>query len=313
LPAPIAIFVYKRDQHTRRLLSSLQSCDQFDQSPVTIFCEGPKGPEDEEGVVRTRRLVKSMVPHARIVERDRNLGCANSIIAGVTEVCEHDGRAIVVEDDLVFSPHALRYFNDALDIYEREERVMHVAGYMYPVRRAVPAAFFYREVTCWGWATWKRAWRHFEPDTQKSIDGLRADDDLREFDVRGSMDFWQMLNQQLNDDIDAWDIRWYASMFRRNGLALHPGKALVANKGHDGTGVHCPPSKTFDVVLSQEPLDPSAFPKDIVESEAALRAMIDYRNMLRPSMAARVRRRIGRVARRFGLMSRQPPVRERQA
>ena len=127
LLAPIAIFVYKRDQHALRMLSSLQACDEFRQSPVTIYCDGPKTREDEEGVVRTRRLVKSMVPHADIVERDRNVGCADSIIAGVTETCDRHGRAIVVEDDLVFSPFALQYFNDALRIYEREERVMHVA------------------------------------------------------------------------------------------------------------------------------------------------------------------------------------------
>jgi hypothetical protein len=132
---------------------------------------GPQKPDEEEGIVRTRRVVRSMVPHARIVERDQNLGCANSIIAGVTEVCEREVRVIVVEDDLVFSPHALRYFNDALDFYEHEERVMHVAGYMYPVRRAVPEMFLYREVTCWGWATWRRAWRHFEPERVAVADG----------------------------------------------------------------------------------------------------------------------------------------------
>ena len=242
------------------------------------------------------------------MERERNLGCANSIIAGVTEVCEREGRVIVVEDDLVFSPHALRFFNDALDMYEDDGRVMHVAGYMYPVRRAVPEAFFYREVTCWGWATWRRAWRHFEPDTAASIEWLSANASRHEFNIRGSMDFWNMLNEQLAQAIDAWDIRWYASMFRHNGLALHPGTALVANRGHDGTGVHCAPSQIFEVALRQQPLDSSAFPRQIVESDAALRAMIDYRNRQRPGVMVRARRRIGGVARRFGLISSPAPV-----
>jgi hypothetical protein len=309
LPAPIAIFVYKREAHTRRLLDSLQACPEFSQSAVTIFCEGPKNSDEEESVVRTRRLVRSMVPDARIVERDRNLGCANSIIGGVTEVCDREGRVIVVEDDLVFSPHALCYFNDALDFYEHEERVMHVAGYMYPVRQAVPEAFLYREVTCWGWATWRRAWRHFEPDTAKSIEWLKTNASRSEFDIRDSMDFWHMLNQQLAHAIDAWDIRWYASMFRRNGLALHSGTALVANMGLDGSGVHCPPTNNFDVVLRQTPLDRSAFPKEITESKAALRAMIDFRYSLRPNVVMRARRSVGRIARRLGLLAPLPESR----
>src|SRR6516162_6836812 len=103
LLAPIAIFVYKREQHARRLLTSLNACSLFHQSPVIIYCDGPRTPADERGVEQTRKLVRSMVGHAQIVERTRNVGCADSIVTGVTEVCERYGRAIVVEDDLIFA------------------------------------------------------------------------------------------------------------------------------------------------------------------------------------------------------------------
>ena len=68
----------------------------------------------------------------------------NSIIAGVTQACEEHGRVIVLEDDLLLSPVALRYFNAALDRYADDPRVMHVSGYMFPVRKRLPPAFFYR-------------------------------------------------------------------------------------------------------------------------------------------------------------------------
>src|SRR5947209_15242011 len=98
-------------------------------------------------------------------------------------------------------------------------------------------------------------------------------------------------------------------MFRRNGLALHSGTALVGNTGLDGSGVHCPPTDKFDVILRQTPLDPSTFPKEIIESKAALQAMIDFRHSLRPNVVTRARRSAGRIARRFGLLAPLPESR----
>ncbi len=39
-----------------------------------------------------------------IIERDKNWGLANSLIAGITELTNKYGRVIVVEDDLILSP-----------------------------------------------------------------------------------------------------------------------------------------------------------------------------------------------------------------
>jgi hypothetical protein len=42
---------------------------------------------------------------------------------------------------------------------------MHIGAYMYPLKEEnLPETFFYRAATSWGWATWDRAWKHFEPD-----------------------------------------------------------------------------------------------------------------------------------------------------
>lgn len=275
--APIAVFVYKRAEHTRRMLQSLRANPDFARSPVTVYCDGARSADDREAVEATRRIVRELAPAARIVERDGNFGLARSIITGVTENCAKYGRVIVCEDDLVFSPFALDYFNDALDFYAGHERVMHISGYMYPVRRQLPKAFLYREGTCWGWATWQRAWEKFEPDARSIMDWVGRNDRRSAFDINDTMYFWQMLTMQAEGRLDSWAIRWYGSIFKNDGLSLHPGRALVANKGHDGTGVHCGATSEFEVELAHEPLPEHAFPTVIAESEAVVRAMMDYR------------------------------------
>jgi hypothetical protein len=274
--APVALFVYNRPDHARRALQSLLDNPDAATSAIRIYCDGPRSNGDVELVEATRRAVRGLArPDVRIVEQERNCGLANSIIGGVSELCAEHGRVIVVEDDLILSRAALRFLNMALDRYRDEERVMHVSAYMFPVRRPLPPAFFYREATCWGWATWASAWRRFEKDPAVIQEFVTTRSLISEFNVRDSMYFWEMLKKQAEGHIDSWAIRWYGSMFMHGGLALHPGRSLVQNEGFDGTGVHCSITDEFDV-------DPSdvvpSLPDDISECEEAVQAMMEYRS-----------------------------------
>jgi GT2 family glycosyltransferase len=300
-PAAIAIFVYKRAAHTRRMLRSLLQNQPLARSSISIYCDGPRGDHDAQAVREARAAVRELAPaHARIVERERNLGLAGSVIAGVSETVAAHGAAIVLEDDLELSPVALDYFNAALARYRDEDRVMHVAGYMYPVRAQLPEAFFYREATCYGWATWARAWRHFEPDAGKIREAVLERGAPREFNA-GALDFFGMLEQQIAGKIDSWGVRWYGSLWLRGGLALHPGRTLVRNTGFDGSGVHTGPADAWeDAEPSIVPV--TRFPDRIAEEPAAARAVTAWRKRLdrRRGLASMLRAWRGRISRLAG-------------
>ncbi|MDF1593151.1 MAG: hypothetical protein P1P89_16675 [Desulfobacterales bacterium] len=165
---------------------------------------------------------------------------ADSIIPGVTEVINKFERIIVLEDDLVTAPYFLNYMNDALNKYKKIEKVMHIAGYMYPIEgKDFPQTFFYRPASCWGWATWKRAWDHFDPDLKSRV-GQFTPAMKNEFNMGGVYnDYWNHVELNLKGRIHTWAIKWYFSVFLKDGLCLHPTKSLVENIGHDGTGAHC--------------------------------------------------------------------------
>ncbi len=294
-PPPIAAFVFRRPVHTRRMLQSLMVNDGFDVRRLTVYCDGPRYPSQHAAVEATRQVVRDLVPGARVVEQETNLGLAESVIRGVSVQCRNHGRVIVVEDDLELSPITLTYLERALDRYRNVDRVMHISAYMFPVRDPLPEAFFYREATCWAWATWGRAWKIFEPDPKVLQDRLIAGNMVHEFDVRGSMNFWEMLELQRQGRIDSWAIRWYATMFSAGGMALHPARSMARNTGFDGSGVHSRATSEFEVSLSHRVPE---LTDEIAESEEAVRAMIAYRRETarheqRPSVLARVRHRLG--------------------
>ena len=293
-PAPIAIFAYNRPAHIERALRALSRCPELAVSPITIFCDGPKSDAGREKTDATRKTVRDVAPaHAKIVEREQNFGLAKSIRTGVSELCAEHGRAIVLEDDLEVSTTFLGFMNAALDRYAGEPRVMQVSGYMYPVEtRGTDDALFYPSTSCWGWATWKRAWDKLGTGAA-TYASLERDPDLRaRFDLDDAYPYFQMLQQQHRGDVDSWGIGWYLDVFAADGLCLYPRTSLVANRGHDGSGAHQESSSPFeadahDFVVSRWP--------DRVDS-TQVDAINDFiRRASRPGIAARAGRLLDRA------------------
>ena len=122
---------------------------------------------------------------------------AQSIVSGVTRLCEEFGKVVVMEDDLVSSPYFLTFVNDALTYYANDDRVISVAGHVFPVDGILPENFFLSYTSSWGWATWKRAWKYFENDGRILLKTLKAQDGMKRFDFNGSYVFTKMLKQQI--------------------------------------------------------------------------------------------------------------------
>lgn len=246
--APIALFVYKRPEHTRRTLESLWANAGVEKSDVFIFCDAPAAADDEAGVKAVRKLIRTFkkgAANVEIIEADTNQGLARSIIEGVTRLTDAFGRVIVVEDDLELSPGFVAYMNDALEIYADAPQVMHVGGYMPPVKGALSNTFFHHCATPWGWATWKRAWRFFNPDATDLYNKILEQNRIYEFNADGSYDYLTELHDNVSGKLRTWAVKWHASVFLQNGLCLYPGVSLVQNIGNDGSGVHCPPSDAY--------------------------------------------------------------------
>lgn len=239
--APVALFAYNRPGHARRALESLLACPEAAATDVIVFSDGPRGEADEDAVRETRAQVMGVKGFRSLTLRARqeNAGLADAIVAGVSSIMAEYGRGIILEDDLILSPYFLSYMNDALRLYADEDRVMHVAGHMFPIKRSwLPPTFFMRQSSCWGWATWARAWKHFSRDSEAFVRDFSADD-IRRFNLDGAVDYWSQLLANRQGTIKTWAVYWYASVFRAKGLCLHPAETLVLNGGFDGTGQNC--------------------------------------------------------------------------
>ena len=264
--APLALFVYNRPWHTRQTVEALLANTVANQTPLHVFSDAPRNDATSVAVAEVRSYVRNITGFKTIsiIERDTNFGLARSVIDGVTRLCQEHGRVIVVEDDLVTSPYFLEYMNTALDQYEEEEKVMQVSGHIFPVPEFTQReeALFLPFMTSWGWGTWKRAWKYFDPAAQ-GWESITRNNVLRNrFNLDGHYDYSTMLEQQMKGKLDSWAIRWHLSAFLRNGVALFPPQSLVKNIGLD-SGTHG--SRMLRWTLSGQAVSirPVSFPRSI--------------------------------------------------
>ena len=254
--APIALFTYNRADHTKQAVESLLKNEEAKYSDLFIFSDGPKNEKAKQGVEENREYIHTVqgFKSVTIIEREKNWGLANSLIAGITEIENKYGRVIVVEDDLILSPYFLKFMNDALEKYENDDRVSTICSFTNPVKEELPETFFLRYFACWGWATWKRSWNLFEQDSRKLLWRLRNTWRVNDFNIDNSYNFYNMLYGQMLGEIDSWAIRYYASSFVNDKLILYPGRSLCAQTGIDGSGTHAGAVNNMKVEMTTTPI-----------------------------------------------------------
>ena len=209
-----------------------------------------------------------------IIEREKNWGLANSLIAGITEIVNKYGRVIVVEDDLILSPYFLKFMNDALEKYEDDDRVASISAFLNPVEGEVPNTFFLRYFACWGWATWKRGWDILINDDRVLLKRLRWK--KNDFNINDSHNFYGILYCDKVGLNDSWAVRFYASQFLAGKLQLFPGKTMAVQTGTDGSGTHGTEAdhKYDNMRLCQEPLELDEIP--VEESELMYKKFSEF-------------------------------------
>lgn len=255
--APLALFVYNRPGLTRQTIDALRRNEGADRTDLTVFSDGWKDERDRPSVEEVRTVIGAITGFrsVTVVPRERNLGLSRSVVTGVSSMLDRHDRVIVLEDDLITSPHFLRYMNDGLRIYANDASVISVHGYVYPVGVRLPETFFLRGADCWGWATWKRGWDLLNLDANAMLQALEQRGQSREFEFDGSFPYMKMLRNQAMGRIDSWAICWYASAFLQGGLTLYPGRSLVQHVGTGSDATHAwSVAHRLDVRLSETPV-----------------------------------------------------------
>ena len=233
--APIAIFTYNRLDLLKILIQSLKKNSLSKNCTIYFFSDNYKNTTDKKKVLDVRNFIKNVSGFRKKITilRNKNFGLAKNIISGIDFVLKKNKKIIVLEDDLELSNKFLKYINTALDIYKNDKKVASIHGWSFPInfKKDTPYYFFIRGADCWGWGTWKRAWKKFNPDGNDLLNKIKNQNYEKLFNFNNSFNFTKMLEDQVKGRNNSWAIRWHASMFLENMFTLYPKTSLVKNNG----------------------------------------------------------------------------------
>ena len=259
---PIVIFAFNRPALLQRTLTALAANDFADKAILTVFCDGPRHEKDEPGTRAVRELAKKAQGFAavEVVERPKNMGCAASVIDGLTEMFRLHERLIVIEDDIVTSPYTLRFLSEGLARYADNKKVFNIAAWTPPhITRNIPASYPYdvyaipRFNCSGGWASWRDRFQDIDWDVKDYQDFKNSSQLRKAFNIGGA-DLSPMLDMQMEGKINRWAIRADYARFKKNMVGINPVRSYALNIGM-GSGTHTTTATTYwdsDISLAVE-------------------------------------------------------------
>ncbi|GAB2544760.1 glycosyltransferase family A protein [Spirosoma aerophilum] len=246
---PIILFAFKRAHELKQTLSALKANYLAAESDLYVFVDGPRYETEAEKVKAVQHLVNDITGFKSVhrMYSDHNIGCANSIIAGVTKVLAQYPAVIVLEDDVVTTPNFLDFMNQALDQYADIPDVFSVGGYTFPFRKPegyTADGYFFQRTCAWGWGIWANRWQGVDW-ALTGFDGFMKDPVARKKFNQGGSDRVRMLERAQKREIDAWDIRLCYHEFTVGGYTLYPTVSKTINIGVDS------PDSTTEVIYDR--------------------------------------------------------------
>ncbi|MEC9022413.1 MAG: glycosyltransferase [Pseudomonadota bacterium] len=243
--APVALFCYNRPDHLKRTVTALAHNLLASETDLYIFSDGPRSDIDAPYVQEIRQFIKTIrgFQSIQIKESPNNIGLARSIIGGVSEVLQKHQRIIVIEDDIVLSESALKYFNDALDFYQFSENIYSISGYNFPdfprPKNYMFDTYIIPRMQCWGWSTWREKWAHADFDMEDFDKFINDQKAVAKYIKRIGVNSLNTLKSCVQDGKDVWACRWVYAHFRDNAYCVCPIESFVENIGLDGSGENC--------------------------------------------------------------------------
>ncbi len=244
MQTPVALIIFNRPELTQRVFTEIAKARP---SKLFVIADGPR-PEragEAERCAAARSVIERVDWDCEVFKNysDVNLGCGRRPATGISWVFEQVAEAIILEDDCVPHPTFFPFCEELLERYRHDERVMCISG-INPESsfRAIPLSYrFSRLNLCWGWASWRRAWRHFDM-TLRRWGTLRGTswlaDILEDQRVVGAYKrvFDRAFTQQ--GEVDFWDYQWTFACWAQQGLSIVPSTALIANIGFGEEATH---------------------------------------------------------------------------
>ena len=258
---PVAFIIFKRPDTTQAVFNVIREAQP---QTLLVIADGPRPDREGEAekCAETRAIIEQVDWDCQVLKcyADENLGLGTRISTGLDWVFEQVEEAIILEDDCLPDPSFFPFCHEMLARYRDDARVMSVSGCLFANSPTSDSYYFSHYLSCWGWATWRRAWQCFDFDMASWLE-RREQDWLYEYlGDRQIADLWTKRFNGVCDPSrnDIWSYQFQFACWVHQALSIRANVNLITNVGIGADGTH-----TKSAVVGNTPfatLDSMAFP-----------------------------------------------------
>jgi hypothetical protein len=294
---PIAFLIFRRPDLTARVFEAIR---QAKPQQLFIVADGPRN-ESEVTLCKQARAVTELIDWDCEVFRnysEENLGCRKRVSTGLDWVFSQVEEAIILEDDCLPHPSFFRYCQELLAYYRNDERIWCISGdnFQDGQWRGDGSYYFSNYNHCWGWASWRRAWKHYDynlSNWQKIKDGNYLNTIL---DTESEVRYWYNIFEKMYVDNtpDSWAYPWTFTCWQNSGLTVLPNVNLVSNIGFRSDGTHTTEVSKF-ANMPVKDIGEIVHPSFVIRNSCADR--YTFENLFNPKMTIgqRLRRKMTKL------------------
>jgi glycosyltransferase involved in cell wall biosynthesis len=274
----VLLLTFNRPDNVIRVLECIKNANIH---ALYIACDGPRSGQVDD-ILKIQAIHKIVAQidwcaNVKTLYRESNLGCGHAVSEAITWFMEDAGEGIILEDDCLPDPTFFPFCAEMLNRYRNSPNVMQIAGYNLLSGQYINGSdyLFSQLGWQWGWATWKRAWDHFDIK-------MKSWPQFKEYGFHKYFPFSQVrvdiFDRTHSGITDTWDYQWQNAMAICHGISVVPIFSLTENIGfgvgathgqHQDAGQrflvpvqalhfplkHCPfiyPDQQYDRILSKK-------------------------------------------------------------
>lgn len=238
----ILFIVFNRPNNTIKVFEKIRLAKP---SKLYVAGDGPREgcKNEKEKIKSVREIIKKIdwPCEVKTLFREKNLGCKKAVSSAISWFFDYEEQGIILEDDCLPHLDFFHFCETLLFYYKENNQVTCITGNNFQNKkwRGDSSYYFSRYNHCWGWATWRRAWKFYQGDLSFWPKWKVSKSWLNQTFDKVERKYWEnIFNKVYKDEVDSWAYPWTASVWYNGGLTATPNVNLVSNIGFSEDASH---------------------------------------------------------------------------
>ncbi|NER01165.1 MAG: methyltransferase domain-containing protein, partial [Okeania sp. SIO3C4] len=270
LTIPVVLIIFNRPDTTAKVFEVIR---QVKPPQLFVIADAPRLDKsgEVERCIAARKIIDRVDWQCEVLTNysEINLGCRERVYSGLNWVFSLVESAIILEDDCV--PHLtfFRFCQELLERYRDNNQVMAISGdnFQFGNNTTEHSYYFSRYPHCWGWATWRRAWKNYDNQMQlwSKLRGSKWLENILQ--NSRAVKYWSQIFQNNYQGFNSWAYAWLFAGWVLDKLTIIPQINLVSNIGFSPTATHAKDvNSKFANMSVEEMIFPLTHPPSIIRN-----------------------------------------------